>query len=100
MPSTSWGSPRLSRASGDLERAAEVAERAVSFRDPSEVRLDLELERARAQLLLARVLAERGDESRSKSAAQAFVDRWGGAKVEAEHPDLRLARELLGPRSP
>ncbi len=53
-------------ASGDLERAAEVAERAVSFRDPSEVRLDLELERARAQLLLARVLDEQGDESRSQ----------------------------------
>ncbi len=88
------------RASGDLKRAGEVAERAVSFRDPSEVRLDLELDRARAQLLLARVLAELGEKTRSQSAAQAFVDRWAGEKVEAEHPDLRLARELLGAKSP
>jgi serine/threonine-protein kinase len=87
-------------ASGDLKRAAEVAERAVSFRDPSEVRLDLELDRARAQLLLARVLAEQGEGSRSRSAAQEFVDRWVGANLDAEHPDLRLARGLLGARSP
>jgi eukaryotic-like serine/threonine-protein kinase len=88
------------RASGDLKRAAEVAERAVSFRDPSEVRLDLDLDRARAQLLLARVLAELGEKSRSRSAAQTFVDRWAGANVEDDHPDLRLARELLGAKSP
>jgi serine/threonine protein kinase/tetratricopeptide (TPR) repeat protein len=84
------------RGAGDLGRAAEVAERAVSFRDPSEVRLDLELDRARAQLLLARLLAERGDGAASGDAARAFLERVGSAAAEGQHEDLRLARELLG----
>jgi tetratricopeptide (TPR) repeat protein/tRNA A-37 threonylcarbamoyl transferase component Bud32 len=83
-------------AAGDLNRAAEVAERAASYRDPSEVRLDLALDRRRAQLLLARILAQQGESSRSRSAAQAFLGRWGGARGEALHPDLRLGRELSG----
>ncbi len=88
------------RAAGDLSGAAEVAERAVSFRDPSEVRLDLELGRARAQLLLARLLAERGDPTASANAARAFLERVGGGAAEDEHEDLRLARELLGRSRP
>jgi tetratricopeptide (TPR) repeat protein len=82
------------RAQGDLQRAAEAAEKALAFRDAGEMRLDLEPDRARAQLLLARILDERGDKDASRAAAQRFLDRWANAAVE--HPDVRLARKLAG----
>ncbi len=84
------------RAEGDLARAEEVVKRAVSYRDASEVRLDLELGRARAQLLLARILSERGDTEASKSVVRTYLDRIGSGVSERDHPDLRLARELFG----
>jgi serine/threonine-protein kinase len=86
------------RAKGDLERAAEAAEKALSFRDAGEMRLDLEPDRARAQLLLAQILDERGEKDRSRIAAQRFLDRWANAAVE--HPDVRLARKLAGVSQP
>ena len=43
---------------GDLHRAADVAKNAVSSRDPSNLRLDLEVDRNRASRLHADVLAE------------------------------------------
>jgi tetratricopeptide (TPR) repeat protein len=87
-------------AAGDLAKAEDAARRAVSYRDPSEVRLDLELGRARAQLLLARILAERGDIDSSKKTAQAYLDRVGNEGSKGSHPDLRLARELVAGRVP
>jgi eukaryotic-like serine/threonine-protein kinase len=88
------------RAAGDLARAEEVVKRAVSYRDPSEVRLDLELGRAKAQLLLARILAERGDVGSSQTVARAYLDRVGSAGWGRDHPDLRLAQKLLGENRP
>jgi serine/threonine protein kinase/predicted Zn-dependent protease len=87
-------------AAGDLSRAEESVRRAVTYRDPSEVRLDLELGRSRAQLLLARILAERGDVDSSKKAAQAYLDRVGSPGSKSDHPDVRLARELAEGRIP
>ncbi|HEY7818745.1 MAG TPA: tetratricopeptide repeat protein, partial [Vicinamibacteria bacterium] len=87
-------------AAGDLARAEEVVKRAVSYRDPSEVRLDLELPRARAQLLLASILAERGDLESARSVARAYLDRLGSTASRSEHPDVRRARELLGESRP
>jgi tetratricopeptide (TPR) repeat protein len=88
------------QAAGDLARAEEAVKRAVSYRDPGEVRLDLELPRARAQLLLARILAERGDVESSKSVARAYLDRLGSVGSKSDHPDVRQARELLGESRP
>ncbi len=88
------GLAELQYARGDLEAALETARVAMNARDPGNLRLDLELDRARATLLHAQILAAMGHVNDARTHATRFVERWRSAS--AESPDLVLAYELLG----
>ena len=83
----------LRRATGDLDEASRLAAAAASERDPGDLRLDLELDRARAVLLSAEILAERGASADARAQAQRFIDWWHAAADEL--PDIVRAREVL-----
>ena len=89
----SLGLARARFAAGEFESAATVAAATIDARDPGDLRLDLELDRARALLLYAQILAAQGDKDASRAAAQRFLDRWDAAHGDAG--ELTLARELL-----
>jgi len=59
------GLARLHAAKGDIERAVELASQAASERDPGDLRLDLEMDRARARQLLAEYQADLATSSSS-----------------------------------
>jgi tetratricopeptide (TPR) repeat protein len=83
----------LYRATGDLDVAAKLAAEASIERDPGDLRLDLELDRARAQLLHAEILAERGARNDAREQAHQFLERWQMAAPEL--PEIQRANELL-----
>ena len=93
------GLARLYQATGDLERAVELANSAVDYQNSGdyqasgELRLDLELDRARAKLLLAEILAEQGEVDESGKIAQEFLTRWQDAA--ADLPEVIRAKELI-----
>ena len=93
------GLARLYQATGDLERAVELANSAVDYQNSGdyqasgELRLDLELDRARAKLLLAEILAEQGEVDESGKIAQEFLTRWQDAA--ADLPEVIRAIELI-----
>jgi tetratricopeptide (TPR) repeat protein len=87
------GLAELQRATGDLAQAAELAAAAAGERDAGDLRLDLELDRARAQLLHAEILWDLGDVAAARERAQAFLDRWQGAA--GDQPELNRARTIL-----
>lgn len=91
------GLAMLYRATGDLERASELAGKASTERDLiyGDLRLDLELDRARAQLLYAEILAEQGASDRAREEAQKFLDRWQSAAPDL--PEMTRAQALLDP---
>jgi tetratricopeptide (TPR) repeat protein len=87
------GLAMLYRKAGDLERAAALALAAANERDPGDLRLDLELDRARALLLHGEVLAQRGAADEAKQQAQRFLDWWSDA--DADLPEIARAEALL-----
>lgn len=87
------GLAQVHLAAGNLEMAAAAAEQAMTARDPGDLRLDLELDRARAMLLHAEILSQMGADSDAREQAQRFMDRWQSANSDA--PDLLRARRLL-----
>jgi tetratricopeptide (TPR) repeat protein len=87
------GLAMLYRAAGDLQTASTLAIRAATERDPGDLRLDLELHRARTLLLYAEILEQNNAESEAREQAQRFVDWWHGA--DDKLPELIRARALL-----
>ena len=79
-------------AEGKYAEALELARAARTERDAGDIRLDLELDRSRALLLEAQVLAKLGDASGSKTRARTFLKRW--RDTTSDQPDRVLA-ELL-----
>jgi tetratricopeptide (TPR) repeat protein len=80
------------QAAGDLDKALALATEAESERDPGDLRLDLELDRARAILLRAEILAERGDIAGAQEQARRFIDLWQNAATNL--PELSRAVAL------
>jgi tetratricopeptide (TPR) repeat protein/TolB-like protein len=87
------GLARLLFARGEMDEAASIALAAASDRDPGDLRLDLELDRARALLLHAEILAAQGNSSAARAHARQFIEQWRHAGEQAS--DLLLARRLL-----
>lgn len=93
------GLARLYRTTGDLDRARLLAESAARHQDTTvyqssgDLRLDLELDRARALLLLAEILAEQGALDEAGVRAEEFVTRWQDA--DANSPEVVRAMELI-----
>jgi tetratricopeptide (TPR) repeat protein len=87
------GLAMLSRATGDLDAAAASAFRAATERDRGDLRLDLEIDRARALLLHAEILAELGADGEAKKHARRFLDWWRDA--DPALPEPARARALL-----
>jgi lipopolysaccharide biosynthesis regulator YciM/TolB-like protein len=87
------GYAEFNRQAGNTETALELAVQAAQSRDPGDLRLDLELDRARAQLMHAELLAESGRLERAMEIAGQFADRWRGA--DADRPELARARAVL-----
>jgi tetratricopeptide (TPR) repeat protein len=80
------------QASGDLEEALALASEAESERDPGDLRLDLELDRALAILLQAEIHAEQGDIASAQDQARRFIDLWRNAASDL--PELSRANAL------
>jgi tetratricopeptide (TPR) repeat protein len=87
------GLARLHLANGDHTNAALVAEQAMTASDPGDLRLDLEIDRARATLLSAEILALMGSHGQARERSQHFTERWHSASEQA--PELLRARQLL-----
>lgn len=87
------GLARLHLANGNFTEAATIAEQALTTSDPGDLRLDLEIDRARATLLSAEILARMGSEAEARERAQHFIEHWQSASEQA--PDLLRARQLL-----
>ncbi len=81
-------------AAGKLPKAMAAARQASRQRDPGEPRLDLELDRARALLVLAQVAEAMGRPAQAAAHAQELVERWRGA--DPGFPELAEARRLAG----
>ncbi|HEX6900387.1 MAG TPA: protein kinase [Thermoanaerobaculia bacterium] len=79
-------------AADRLPEALAAAQDAARHRDPSEPRLDLELDRARALLVQAQVQKALGRTAEATALASQFLARWQGA--DAGLPELATARRL------
>jgi tetratricopeptide (TPR) repeat protein len=90
------GLARLHRATGDLETGAALAAAASGERDPGDLRLDLELDRALARLLHAEILADMGQMKAAQEEAQRFLEQW--ASAPAQRAELIRARQILASR--
>lgn len=77
----------------DLVAAESIARGALNARNPGDLRLDLELDRARGILLLAEILNALGSTEQARQEAQRFIDRWQESSSQA--PELQRAYELL-----
>jgi class 3 adenylate cyclase/tetratricopeptide (TPR) repeat protein len=86
------GLARALLASGKPAEALKLARAAATERDPGDLRLDLELDRSRAVLLEAEILARLGQSSEATARAQAFLRRWHGTEGGQED---RLRAERL-----
>ena len=74
-----FGLARALLLDGKLPEALEMARAAAIERDPGDIRLDLELDRSRALLLEAEVLAAQGAKAASAERAREFLRRWKAA---------------------
>ena len=98
-----FGLARLFWATGDLERARMMAESAVmgqdsgEYQSSGELRLDLELDRVRARLLLAEILEELGMQADARAQAVEFLRWWKDAPPEL--PELVRARKIIAATS-
>ena len=86
----------LHRARGDLDTAYKLAVQVRTERDRGDLRLDLELDRARALLLQAEILAEQGSVEEARQHAREFIDLWRNAAADSD--DLTRAQTLLNTR--
>lgn len=82
------------RALGERESAIRAAERASAQRSAGAPRFDLELDRSRALLLHAELLAESGRTREAAELARQFIARWGAANPD--RPELARAQGLIG----
>ncbi len=73
------GFARALLAQGKHTEALELARAAATERDLGDIRLDLELDRSRAVLLEAEILAALGQKSAAAARARTFLRRWGSA---------------------
>jgi tetratricopeptide (TPR) repeat protein len=87
------GFAELLGQTGDLEPALLLARLAATERDPGDLRLDLELDRARALLLYAELLSDSGADDQARASARAFIDRWRDAG--AERPEMVRAQRIV-----
>ncbi|HEU5181099.1 MAG TPA: protein kinase [Candidatus Polarisedimenticolia bacterium] len=85
---------RAYQEAGKLQEAMAAARQAAAPEDPAKPRVDLELDRVRAALLLAEIQEKMGQMSEAKSGAQEVLKRWSRADVE--FLDLTEARRLAG----
>ncbi|HEY2289481.1 MAG TPA: protein kinase [Thermoanaerobaculia bacterium] len=79
-------------AAAKLPEALAAARQAATDRDPADPRLDLELDRSRALLMLARVQMAMGQPLEAAASARQFLERW--AKADPNLPDLAESRRL------
>jgi tetratricopeptide (TPR) repeat protein len=70
------GLARALLAAGKPAEALDLARAAATERDPGDLRLDLELDRSRAILLEAEILAAMGKASEAAARAREFLRRW------------------------
>jgi len=87
------GLARLYHESGDLAPALQLAAQASNERDAGDLRLDLELDRARAHLLHAEILAESGADDEARAQAKQFIAWWQSAAPDL--PEIVRAQVLL-----
>jgi len=90
------GLARCLLESGRLDEAAAAAAAAAAERDPGDPRLDLELDRARALLLHAEILAGMGERKRASERAGEFMKRWDAASPG--RPELARAATVVAAR--
>ncbi|PYQ63947.1 MAG: hypothetical protein DMF53_08760 [Acidobacteria bacterium] len=88
------GLARAYLAAGKLPEALAAARKVATDRDPADPRLDLELDRVRALLVLAHVQEAMGQPQEAAASARQFLARW--AKADSGLPDLAEARRLAG----
>jgi len=81
-------------AADELDEALRVAELASQYRNPSEIRLDFELDRMRAVVLQARIHRRLGNEKKSQQLVAKFLASWSNADLP--HPLHAEARGLAG----
>ena len=86
------GLGRAYLAAGRLPEALAAARQSLAPPGTADIRLDLELDRARAALLLAAVQAKMGQAGEAAAGARAFLGRWG--RADPMLPDLGEARSL------
>jgi serine/threonine-protein kinase len=82
-------------AAGNLPGALAAAHEAERAPESLKPRLDLELDRVRALLVLAQAQKAMGYPAEASALARRFLDRWQGA--DPGLPDIVLARRLAGP---
>lgn len=87
---------RALAANGEFEAALDYAQQAGNYRNLAEVRLDLELDRVRAGLLLADIHRRLGNDEAAGEQVAAFLRRWNDA--DRAHPDFGRARSLASSR--
>jgi adenylate cyclase len=81
------------RAAGDAENAAAQAGEAAAAREAGDLRLDLEIDRARALLLQAEILTELGAVPDAKEQARRFLTWWRDA--DPKLPEITRAQAIL-----
>ena len=81
-------------AAGRLPEAMAAARQAATAGDPADPRLDLELDRVRAELVLAEVEQAMGRGPKAASYAESFLGAWRGA--DPGLADLDEARKIAG----
>jgi tetratricopeptide (TPR) repeat protein len=97
MPGYSYGVyelglARARLAAGRPADALPLARTAATVRDPGDVRLDLGIDRSRALLLEAEILARLGRNAEARERAAAFLRRW--ASDDPRQADQRRAMQL------
>jgi tetratricopeptide (TPR) repeat protein len=81
-------------ATGRLPEAMAAARQASAPGDPADPRLDLELDRVRAELVLARVHAAMGQAAKAATRAEAVLTAWRDA--DPAFAEVAAARRLAG----
>ncbi len=87
------GLGRAYLAAGKLPEALAAARQSATPLNPADPRLDLELDRVRAGLLLAMVHAKLGQSEEATTGARSFLQSW--SEADRELPDLAEARTLV-----